>query len=52
MAKVSFSKLGLKINQEVKEFEWNNQKRYWNSLKLVNQMLSSNRLKMDMKTYP
>lgn len=26
MAKVSFSKLGLKINQEVKEFEWNNQK--------------------------
>lgn len=26
MAKVSFSKLGLKINQEVKEFEWNGQK--------------------------
>lgn len=26
MAKVSFNKLGLKINQEVKELEWNGQK--------------------------
>ena len=26
MAKVAFSKLGLKVNQEVKEFEWNGQK--------------------------
>lgn len=26
MAKVSFSKLGLKVNQEIKELEWNEQK--------------------------